>query len=422
MTSSSQKRQELGKLLPSPAALKVTILSSEWQSTKDEPSIINRELAIQLAKCPEVDITFIVTKCSKEDKREALHHSIHIVEATSQTGCDELEWLSFLLDHLHTDVIVGHGVKFGCRAQVIRKCQKCKWFQVVHTDPEELGMYKSYQNLISKGEKKHEIELELCEMADFVVGVGPKLSEAFRLYPRWCKKDETILELTPGVFDEFVNVEHAAKERERCRILVFGSGDAKDFQLKGVDIAGKAVNALHDAHLVFVGYPEGKCEDIAKHLLECGLPAHCLTVRNLQESREDLKRLFSKVDLALMPSRTEGFGLMALEALSAGLPVLVSENSGFGEALGKVPSGSECVIASEDPLVWAEAIKKLWKKKRGVRLEEAKLLRACYEKKYSWAEQSQVLVMKMRSIVNGMQFSGNFAASICFCRFISAAC
>ena len=264
---------------------------------------------------------------------------------------------------------------------------------------------KSYQDPISKGEKKYKEEVELCEKADFVVGVGPKLCEAFRRYLRWCKKDETTLDITPGVFDEFMNVEHASEERERCGILVFGCGDAEDFQLKGFDVAGKAVAVLNDAQLVFVGAPEGKYEDIAKRLLECGLPAHRLTVRSFLQSREDLKRLFCEVDVVLMPSRTEGFGLAGLEALSA---VLVSRNSGFGEALRKVPFGSACLIDSEDPLVWAEAIKEVWNKDRETRLQEAELLRSSYEKKYSWAKQSEGLVNQMLTLVNGMYLWGIF--------------
>ncbi|KAL9975260.1 hypothetical protein ACROYT_G012404 [Oculina patagonica] len=346
-------------------------------------------------------------RCSEEDKRAALSLNIKIVEATSWPGYEELEWLSFPPDDLQIDVIVGHGVKLGHQAQVIRKSHKCRWVQVVHTDPEELGMFKSYENPISKGENKHKTEVELCEKADFVVGVGPKLSEAFRSYLRWCKKDQTVLDFTPGVFNDFVNVEHAAEERKRCGVLVFGRGDAEDFQLKGFDIAGKAIAQLKDAHLVFVGAPEGKHEDIAKRLLECGIPASRLTVRSFLQSREDLKRLFCEVDLVLMPSRTEGFGLTGLEALSAGLPVLVSKNSGFGEALHVVPFGSSCVIDSEDAKVWAEAINGIWKEDRETRLQEAEVLRSSYEKKYSWAKQSQSLVTKMISITNGMDYSDN---------------
>ena len=411
MTSSSQKFQDHGALHPPRGKLHVTVLASEWRSTKGGLSTISRELAIELAKFPEVKITYFLPQCSDEDKRTALSHHIEIVEATQLSGYDELEWLSFPPDDLQIDVIVGHGVKLGHQAQVIRKSHKCKWIQVVHTDPEELGMYKSYQNPISTGEKKHKVEVELCEKADFVVGVGPKLCEAFRRYLRWCKKDETILDLTPGVLNEFANVKHASEEREQCGILVFGRGDVEDFQLKGFDVAGKAVAELSDAHLVFVGAPEGKHEDIAKRLLECGVPAHRLTVRSFLQSREDLKRLFCEVDLVLMPSRTEGFGLTGLEALSAGLPVLVSKNSGFGEALRKVPFGSACVIDSEDPLVWAEAIKKVWKKDRQTRLQEAELLRSSYKKKYSWAEQIEDLVKTMVNIVNqGMPFGGSFKA------------
>ena len=76
----------------------------------------------------------------------------------------------------------------------------------------------------------------------------------------------------------------------------------------------------------------------------------------LNSERESLRRLFQEVDLVVMPSRTEGFGLSGLEALSAGLPVLVSWNSGFGEALCSVPFGSIFVINSEDPGDWTSAI------------------------------------------------------------------
>ena len=402
MASSLQQSGEHGQPYQLAAKLRVTILASEWGSSKGGLSTINRQLAIQLAKWPEVQITLFMPQCSEEDERTALTHSIEIVQATRRPGYDELEWLSFPPDHLKMDVIVGHGVKLGHQAQVIRESHNCKWIQVVHTDPEELGMFKSYQNPISTGEKKHKIEVELCEMADFVVGVGPKLCEAFRRYLRWCKKDQTILDITPGIFDEFLDVEHVAEEGKRCSVLVFGRGDTEDFQLKGFDIAGKAVAELEDACLYFVGAPEGKHEEIAKRLLKCGIPANRLIVRSFLQCRDTLKRLFYEVDLVLMPSRTEGFGLTGLEALSAGLPVLVSSNSGFGEALSQLLFGSSYVIDSDDSKVWAEAIKNIWTKHRETRLQEAKELRTSYEKKYSWTKQCKSLVEKMISIGHGM--------------------
>ena len=384
--------------------MKVTILASEWGSSKGGLSTLNRELAIQLAKFHEAEITFFVPKCSEDDKKEALGHKINILEATRCPGYDELEWLGFPPDHLQIDVVVGHGVKLGRQAQFIRRSHKCRWFQVVHTDPEELGMFKCYSNPISKGEEKRGIEVELCEMADCIIGVGPKLTEAFCSYLRGYQKDRTVHTLTPGVFEEFVSVQQVPDEREHFCVLVFGRGDAEDFELKGFDIAAKAVASLNDTRLIFVGAPEGKNDEIKKRLLDCGISASRLRVRSYIGSRKSLKNLFCEVDMVLMPSRTEGFGLTGLEALSAGLPVLVSKNSGFGKALSKVRFGSSSVIDSEDPKVWAATIKDTWEKDRESRLEEAEALRSYYKEKYSWAKQSKDLLEKMITMVHGMNF------------------
>ena len=386
--------------------VQVTILSSEWGSSKGGLSTINRELAIQLAKCPEAEITFFMPKCLQEDEKLALLHNVKIVEASRRPGFEELEWLTFPPEHLQIDVIVGHGVELGKQAQIIKERKNCKWIQVVHTDPEEVGMFKNYSNPISKGEEKHKTEVELCEMADLVVGVGPKLSEVFRSYLRGCQKEfKRVLDFTPGVFEEFVSVRQVVEERKQRSVLVFGCGDAEDFEVKGFDIAGKAVAALQDTRLVFVGAPDGKHEEIAKRLTGCGVPASRLRVRGFIEDRESLRRLFQEVDLVVMPSRTEGFGLAGLEALSAGLPVLVSHNSGFGEALCSVPFGSSFVVSSQDPTDWTAAISKIWAKDRKSRLEEVETLRDSYDKKYNWAKQIRDLLHKMINCTNGMNVS-----------------
>ena len=403
--ASTSKRSQEHELAVGFNKVRVTILASEWGSSKGGLSTISRELAIQLAKLTELEVTVLLLRCSEEDKNQALLSNVKIVEAKRHPGFDELDWLSFPPKDLQIDVIVGHGIKLGHQAQVIKDLKKSKWVQVVHTDPEELGMYKSYSNPISKGEGKHRIEVELCEMADFVVGIGPKLSEAFRSYLRSCHKDQNVVDFTPGVFDEFKSVKQSPEERKHCSVLVFGRGDNEDFELKGFDIAARAVASLPGTRLVFVGTPDGKREEIKEMLTKCGVPAKSLRVRGFVQSRDDLRRLFLEVDLVLMPSRTEGFGLTGLEALSAGLPVLVSSNSGFGEALSKVPFGSSSVIDSEDPEVWAAAMKKVWGKDREGRLDEAETLRTSYERKYSWANQSRDLLGKMISLLNGMTLS-----------------
>ena len=387
-----------------PSKVKVTILASEWGSSKGRLSTLNRELAIQLAKLREAEITFFLPRCSEEEKNQALGQNVKVVEAVPHPGLEELDWLNFPPEDLQIDIVVGHGIKLGHQAQVIRKFKNCQWVQMVHTDPEELGMFKTYDKPISKGEEQHKTEVRLCEMADLVIGVGPKLTEAFRSYLRGFQEVRCVYDFTPGVFEEFVSTKQSHDEQKHCSVLVFGRGDDEEFELRGFDIAGRAISKLPNTRLVFVGAPDGKHEEIARKLSECGVPKRCLRVRGFVQSREELKRLFQEVDLVVMPSRTEGFGLTGLKALSAGLPVLVSRNSGFGEALYNVLFGPSFVIDSEDPEKWASAIKEIWNKDRQGRLKEAEILRTSYGKKYNWAKQCRDLLDKMISIVHGMAF------------------
>ena len=186
-------------------------------------------------------------------------------------------------------------------------------------------------------------------------------------------------------------------------MLTFGRGDPEDFGLKGYDIAAKAIAELkdHSYHLIFVGAPDGKQEAVMETLLQNSISKRQLTVRKFLSSKEKLKDCFCEVNLCIMPSRTEGFGLTALEALSAGLPILVSGNSGFGDALRTVPSGKSFVIDSEDPKVWAEAISVVQKKKRSQRLKEIERLRTSYEERFSWEKQCDLLVDVMWDKVHG---------------------
>ena len=379
-------------------------MSSEWRSTKGGLSTINRELAIQLAQHPNVVVSVYLPQCTEEDKRVAASHRVQLIEAEEMPGYEPIDWLATIPKNHVMDCVIGHGVHLGKQVSHIKRMHDhCKWIQVVHTDPEELGMYKSYEDAISKGEKKHQVEVKLCQLADQVVAIGPKLAEAFSAYLRFCGKDQEVLNFTPSIFTEFADVTQATEERKTFRVLVFGRGDSEDFHLKGYDIAAQAIAELKGmpCKLVFVGAPSGEEEKVTERLLKEGIARNQLVVRRFNESRKHLAELFCEVDLAVMPSCTEGFGLAALEALSAGLPVLVSGNSGLGEALKKVPFGSYFVVDSEDPKEWAKAIKAVCHKGRKIRLKESKVLCGEYAETYSWQEQCDRLVEKMLNITPG---------------------
>ena len=384
--------------------LKVTLLSSEWRSSTDgDLSTINRELAIQLAKHPNVDVSILLPNCSGEDRTSAESHNVKLIEADEVPGVEPVLCLSSPPINHTMDCVISHGVHLGRLIPLLKKnpnYSHCKWIQVVHSAPEEDGMYKN----ISEGQKMQETEIQLCKMADQVITIGPKLAEAYKCYLCPVKQEKKVFDLTPSIFSEFLEVEQATEERRTFCILVIGSGDScEDFNVKGYDIAAKAIAELKDESykLKFVCAAGGKGDIVAENLLHHGISRNQLIVCSFDDNREVLANLFCEVDLAIMPSRTEGFGTTALEALSAGLPVLVSGNSGLGEALKKVPLGSQSVVDSEDPKEWAREIKRVRQKERDVRLSESRFLREKYLEKYSWEEPCKSLVIKMRNLVFG---------------------
>ncbi|PFX28325.1 D-inositol 3-phosphate glycosyltransferase [Stylophora pistillata] len=385
---------------PSLRKLTVTFLASEWRSSRDGLSDIKRELAENMAKDPKVQVIFFVPKCDDEDKEEAKIQGVQLVEAGNNPVCDGLTCLNFLPVNSPIDVVVGHGIELAGPAQFIKWLHKCKWVQIVHEAHEEIGVFKECSNPITNAQKKHELEVKLCKESDFVVTIGPKLTETFR---RSCEKDECFFEFTPGILAEFSGLKQDLKERKIFRVLCFVCGDPEDFKLKGLDIVAGAVAKLNDCHLVFVSLVDDKLkfklEDTKQRLLECGLPHYQLRLRGLLDCRRSLEKELLEADLAVMPSRVEGFGVIGLQALSAGLPILVGRNSGLGEALMKVKFGSFFVVDSEDPEVWAKAIKNACHKDRTMRLQECEMLRELYKEVYSWEEQIESLINKFNKLI-----------------------
>ena len=372
--------------------LHITLLASEWKSSKGGLSTINRELAIQLAKQPNVSVSFLVPEYSENDE-EAYLYGINVIEAEMLTGYEGVERLVSPPESLLIDFVVGHGVVLGKQAQLIRCSHNCKWVQVVHTAPDELAMYKISPRVISKGDEKQRNELSLCEKADLVIAIGPYSAylnqQGIRVY-----------NLTPGIFDNLPSIKVSCQTSAKFRILVFGRGDKEDFAIKGYDIAAQAIAKLADKsyQLTFVGASSESENQLIDKLLEQGLDRSQLIVKGYQEDRDFLEAIMYASNLVLIPSRIEGFSLTALEALSAGLPFLVSQNSGFGEALRGIDTSF--IVDSEDPNHWAEAIRRIRERGSEKAIEECQQLRTRYAEKYSWKKQCREFVEIMQSLLH----------------------
>ena len=404
----AKMKNNAGNKGTSDTTLRITVKANGWSSLFGGYLNIQEQLVTQLAQHKQVQTTLLVPQfaCSEEEKNTARNHNISIREAEIRTGYnDPLDWLSFPPRDLAIDVVVGWGVNLGKQAQVIRQSHSCKWVHVVHTAPEDFGMCKDCSKAICKGVEKTRSEVDLCKLADAIATVGPKMTEAYSSLLRSCGKHQDIIELTPGTLGEFSDITQAPMDGKTFKVLLLGRGDPEDCNLEGYDIAARAIAALKDTsyHVMFVSGPKGKGKEFVKQLLQSGISRCQLTMRTFLSSNKLRKRLFCEVDLLIMPSRKE-FGLSALEALSAGLPILVSGNSGAGYALRTLPSGKSVVVDSEEPSDWAKAIAGVRQKDRTERLQEIQRLRMCYEETFSWEKQCEALVEKMQRIVHGMTF------------------
>ncbi len=73
--------------------------------------------------------------------------------------------------------------------------------------------------------------------------------------------------------------------------------------------------------------------------------------------REDLADLLAAATLTLVPSRSETFGLVALESAASGTPVIASRVGGLVESVAEGRSGY--LVDSRDPRVWARTAAEL---------------------------------------------------------------
>ena len=100
----------------------------------------------------------------------------------------------------------------------------------------------------------------------------------------------------------------------------------------------RAVAKLPRVHVVVAGGPSGSGRAVPDGLVrladELGITPRVTFLP--PQSREDLARLFQAVNLVAVPSYSESFGLVALEAQACGTPVVAAAVGGLPE---KMPSG-----------------------------------------------------------------------------------
>ena len=388
--------------------LKCTILAPRYFFSNGAHFI--RELAKQLAKFEQVQVSVLGPEdmgYNEYEERKAKEIGVTIVKAKKQPGFfGPIEWLNYPPADLETDIVIGVGEQLGKVAQNWKMRYLCKSIQFSGGIDWDLSYFEAINDFLRRCSTYGRIKLfgELSLSADIPVAVGPKTADKLNSSLR--SKGKEVLGFTPGISSEFSGLTHATKDGTDFRVLFVGGSNPDNSQEDGVELATKTMAELNDKsyHLIHVGAGKGREQQFANLFHQSGVPKRQFEMRNHTQTDEEWKDLLCEVDLAIMPSGDEEFGGEALLALSAGLPVLVHGESGFGRALKDVEFGQTAIVDSDDPKKWASSIKKVRETDRKTRLKQAALLRSKYDEKYSWAKQCGALVAMMCMMASGKEF------------------
>lgn len=327
---------------PSGNPLRILLVCDEWRSGRGGISTVNRELAIALATAG-AEVAVMVPSASDEDLQAASDRGVDLVQPAAVPGLADRELL--LLRPIFADkawipdVVVGHGRLLGPYAYALQQeyFPKARRVQVVHTDAEQLEAAKETlggESHMMTADDRRALERRLAQSADLVVGVGPLLKESIEDELLGTGATPPVTCLLPGLGPEHV-VDPARIPAANTVLFV---GRADDFRSKGIDILAEAMleivsrwpaGNVNKPILALRGVPEDRAADVKRQLEEIIGDQAKWYLRPYTESVEDLVVDMAKAKVVVMPSRHEGFGLAALEAIAMGVPVLVSQQSGL---------------------------------------------------------------------------------------------
>ncbi|MDT0573102.1 glycosyltransferase [Streptomyces sp. DSM 3412] len=268
------------------------------------------------------------------------------------------------------DIIIGHSRFSGPAAAGLREnwYQNARLVHFLHTSPERLPFVRDLtpEQAEAKAAKDAGIERGLMERSDVVAGVGPLLAQASRDLSAEGVNIPHSHEFVPGT-KIYEPVQHDP-EPDRLNLLVMGRVNDP---LKGVKDAAEAVARLNEAgvpvHLTVRGVPEHELEREGKLLRK--LSGGNVTVKGRTSSVDELNEDIRAAHAMIMPSKHEGFGMVASEGLGHGVPVLVNEESGaalFLQDADRFPPeiGGVCVVneptdGTSRARAWMQAIHQL---------------------------------------------------------------
>lgn len=267
-------------------------------------------------------------------------------------------------EQLRYDLLYSHYWLSGEVACLLRPQMGVGWAHIAHT----LGLVKN--RTLARGARPEpalriRVEGEVAQQADLLIAsTEDEGDDLIRLYGA---DPEHVYVVAPGI--DLATFQPLDRAEARGKIG-YGPGRLLLFvgrleRLKGVEIAIRSLALLRDRdhddlRLIVLGEDSRDGDESEKERLKA--VASALGVRDRVDflgsvAHHELPYFYAASDACVMPSYSESFGLVALEAQACGRPVVASGVSGLRSVVRDEVSGY--LIDGDNPAFYAERIGRL---------------------------------------------------------------
>ena len=262
------------------------------------------------------------------------------------------------------DLIYSHYWLSGEVACIVRAQLQAPWAHTAHT----LGLVKN-RNLAAGARPEPQLRIrvegEIVREADLLVVSTP--DEGHDLVNGYGADPTNISVVAPGVdLNTFTSIDRKQALRrigyEGTRLILFVG---RLERLKGIEVALRAMALLNDrtnsdVRMLVLGEDSRDSDESEKERLKA--LALRLGVRDRIDfggsvPHDDLPNYYSAAEVCVMPSYSESFGLVGLEAQACGCPVVASNVSGLRSVVRDEVTGY--LIDGDDAATYAERIGRL---------------------------------------------------------------
>ena len=295
---------------------------------------------------------------------------------------------------IHYNLIHSHYWMSGIAAEKLKEAWDVPIVHMFHT----LGLMKNRVAMSEaemEGEYRTQGEHRVLEIADCVIAAT--LAEQSQLQFLYHASEDKIVVIPPGVDTSHFYPIPADEAKcaigvpEDDRMLLFVG---RIEPLKGVDTLIRAIAHMRTTGItdqyphylsIIGGDPDAKAREMNTEMTRLQLLSHELGLQDLvvflgKRAQSSLPYYYSAADVLIMPSHYELFGMVALEAMACGTPVVASQVGGLAFLIQDGETGF--VVPGGDHLALSERLTQLIKEPDlRQRLGEQA---AAYAQDYSW--------------------------------------